>query len=85
MKLVRGGAGTRRAACCLAQAAEPLDAAADDEPDDDEADAVEVDDDADDDEPESEPDDELDFAESDDFVDGEAGVLLDDDPRLSFR
>lgn len=40
----------------------------------------------DDDEPESEPDEDDDFeAESDDFVDGEAGVLLDDDPRLSFR
>lgn len=78
VKLLRGGAGSGQ----LPQAAEPLDEVeADDEPADDEADAAE-----DEDEPESEPDVEDDFeAESDDLVDGEAGVLLDDDPRLSFR
>lgn len=64
-----------------AQAADvPLD---DDAEDDDEEEEAAADEGADD--FESDPVEEVDEAEPDAFADAEAGALLDEEPRLSFR
>ncbi|EGE43908.1 hypothetical protein YW3DRAFT_04137 [Streptomyces sp. MnatMP-M77] len=79
--MASAGSGEKRVGRTRAQAADvPLDEAgaeADDEeePDEEDEDALAF---------VSEPDDE-DDAESDDFEAVDAGVLLDDEPRLSFR
>lgn len=75
----------KRVARTRAQAADvPLDEAGAEADDEEEVD----DEDEDDDETlafVSEPDDDVDDAESDDFAVDDAGVLLDDELRLSFR
>lgn len=79
--MVSAGSGVKQVGRTRAQAADvPLVEAGVDDADDEDAD--EEDDDAL--AFESEPDDE-DDAESDDFAAADAGVLLDEEPRLSFR